>query len=267
METIKRILEEFNACTNLAVRAFDRFENCLMICAGPTNRLCCYPLWRKTVCKACELLHSGIDQEHITLQCEMAACPMMGASKAELSFTACYIDPAMPELGTFVFGPYMQNGGDPVFPLKPARVVPHLISLLRMISQKHLKQDMEFLAKQGNSYQISRCIGFIKNQLWGNVTLQEASDYLDLNPSYLCRLFKKEMGCSFSQYINRLRVERSQVLLCDQTYSMLEITLAVGFSSQSYFNRVFKSICGKTPQEYRESVCTIYDNSQTTLII
>ena len=75
------------------------------------------------------------------------------------------------------------------------------------------------------------------------------------------------MGCSFSQYINRLRVERSQVLLCDQTYSMLEIALAVGFSSQSYFNRVFKNICGKTPQEYRESVCTIYDNSQTSMSI
>ena len=72
-----------------------------------------------------------------------------------------------------------------------------------------------------------------------------------INPSYLCRRFKKYVGKTIVEYINHRRIEFALVLLRSGNDKILQICLKSGFNDPSYFNRQFKAIVGMTPRKYR----------------
>ena len=74
-----------------------------------------------------------------------------------------------------------------------------------------------------------------------------------LNPSYFSSIFKKEVGVSFSNYLNKIRIEQSKLLLKNTDSSIVEIALEVGFEDQSYFSKVFKNLTKMTPKQYRQN--------------
>lgn len=86
-----------------------------------------------------------------------------------------------------------------------------------------------------------------------DLTLDTVSGVLGLNAAYFCRLFKKGTGCSFTEYLNFLRVSKSEELLRSTSRSILDISMDVGFSSVSYYNRVFKKVKNCTPTIYRSA--------------
>ena len=77
---------------------------------------------------------------------------------------------------------------------------------------------------------------------------------LDLTPNYLSSLFSKEMGKTFSEYLEDYRMERARQLLKNTQMKVYEVASAVGYTDPKYFAKVFKQQCGKTPQEYRNGV-------------
>lgn len=72
-----------------------------------------------------------------------------------------------------------------------------------------------------------------------------------LSPFHFSRLFKKQTGESFIQYLNRARVERAQNLLLNSDMTVDEISASVGYSSQHYFSRVFRRLTGVSPNQFR----------------
>lgn len=86
-----------------------------------------------------------------------------------------------------------------------------------------------------------------------DLSLETLSGVLGLNPAYFCRLFKRGTGHSFTEYLNFIRVSKSEELLRNSSLSILEISLEVGFASVSYYNRVFKKIKNCTPTVYRSA--------------
>ena len=84
-----------------------------------------------------------------------------------------------------------------------------------------------------------------------NVSLEEASSLLGFDTSYFCRIFKSATGATFTEYLNFVRICKAEKLLSQTKKSILEISEAVGFSSLSYFNRVFKRIRNSSPGNYR----------------
>lgn len=102
-----------------------------------------------------------------------------------------------------------------------------------------------------NASIIHKSIAFINEHYKENVTLDMVANHVHLNSSYFSSLFKKEMGLSFSNYLNQVRIEKSKSLLENTDYSILRIALEVGFEEQSYFTKVFKNITGYTPKEYK----------------
>lgn len=86
-----------------------------------------------------------------------------------------------------------------------------------------------------------------------DLSLEAVSGVLGLNPAYFCRLFSRGTGHSFTEYLNFLRVSKSEELLRNSTLSILDIALEVGFSSVSYYNRVFKKVKNCTPTVYRSA--------------
>lgn len=74
---------------------------------------------------------------------------------------------------------------------------------------------------------------------------------LGVSSSYLARIFSRRLHMSFSEYINRLRVQAAQDLLRSTDRPVTDVMLEVGFESQSTFNRVFRETLGVSPREYR----------------
>lgn len=85
-----------------------------------------------------------------------------------------------------------------------------------------------------------------------DITLKMIADQLYVNPNYLSSLFKKETGLTFSQHMIRIRMEEAMRLLKQTTLKIYEICHQIGYADQAHFSRMFKSITGLTPNEYRQ---------------
>lgn len=86
------------------------------------------------------------------------------------------------------------------------------------------------------------------------LTLQELSAELNLHFVHLSRDFPRYFRCNFSQYIRKIRVEKSLSLLRKKELSLTDIALNCGFSDQSHFIRSFKEFNGITPKKFRELI-------------
>ena len=105
-----------------------------------------------------------------------------------------------------------------------------------------------------NAIIIQRAITFINENYKNDLTLGAVANLVHLNASYFSSLFKKETKLSFSSYLNKVRIEKSKLLLKNYDESILNIALEVGFEDQSYFTKVFKSLTKMTPKEYQQKL-------------
>ncbi|MCR5155248.1 MAG: response regulator [Butyrivibrio sp.] len=85
-------------------------------------------------------------------------------------------------------------------------------------------------------------------------SLQEAADNVGLSVAYLSRIFRKEAGCTFVDYLTNLRMRKASILLHDEEMKIYEVAEKVGYTSQQYFSLVFKKKLGISPAEYRQSI-------------
>ncbi len=85
-------------------------------------------------------------------------------------------------------------------------------------------------------------------------SLQEAADMIGLSVPYLSRMFRKEAGCTFVDYLTNLRMRKATLLLHDDSVKIYEVAEKVGYSSQQYFSLVFKKKLGVSPIDYRQSI-------------
>ena len=76
--------------------------------------------------------------------------------------------------------------------------------------------------------------------------------YTELSPSYLSRLFKKELGIAVSDYIREKKIDKAQNLLKYSDFTLVEIANYLSFSSQSHFIQTFEKLVGMTPKKYRD---------------
>jgi len=96
----------------------------------------------------------------------------------------------------------------------------------------------------------------IQDQIDTNMTLslQQASEELEINPSYISREFSKYFdNLSFGEYIRKLRIEKAVSLINTTSTSLTEIAYLTGFSDQSHFNRIFKQHMGCSPSVFRKN--------------
>ncbi len=97
---------------------------------------------------------------------------------------------------------------------------------------------------------IYKAMNFIRNNYYNKkLTLNNVAEEVGLSSSYFSKLFKDDLGFSYSDYLNKVRVEASKELL-KNNIAISEIAQAVGFNDQSYFSKVFKKFEGITPGKY-----------------
>ena len=102
------------------------------------------------------------------------------------------------------------------------------------------------------SKQVAECVDYIFDHLHTRITVDELADEVGLNPAYLSRLFKREVGTSISEYIREKKIETAKNMLIYSEYSPGEIAMVLAFPSQSYFTEIFRKNTGITPAKYRK---------------
>lgn len=102
------------------------------------------------------------------------------------------------------------------------------------------------------SKKINMCLDYIAKNIYNDITANALANYLQINPSYLSDIFKKEVGIPLKQYIQRERVEEAKRILTLTQYPVSTICHMLNFHDQSYFIKVFKRFTSITPKQYRE---------------
>ncbi|WP_283680284.1 AraC family transcriptional regulator [Lentilactobacillus sp. Marseille-Q4993] len=97
---------------------------------------------------------------------------------------------------------------------------------------------------------INRAITYIQINIGDTIAVSEIAKYLGINASYLSRLFKAETGTTLTDFINIKKVSRAKSLLMDESISVTDVALLLGYSDTAYFSKVFKKYVGTSPRNY-----------------
>ena len=103
------------------------------------------------------------------------------------------------------------------------------------------------------SDEIEKVVHYVYQNIFKQITLEEVSQSVYLSPNYLSSKFKKEVGLSFSDFVNQTKVNESKYLLLHSNTSLSDIALIFNYCNQSYYTRLFKKFTGVTPLEYKNS--------------
>lgn len=113
---------------------------------------------------------------------------------------------------------------------------------LRFHAEK--KSEPESVAKQ--------ILDYIQVNFDKEISLGGIADQLQLDPSYVSRLFRQEISITFMDYVISLRLEKAKELLQMSELTVKDIGASVGYANQRSFNRIFKKYEGMTPGEFRD---------------
>ena len=103
------------------------------------------------------------------------------------------------------------------------------------------------------SPEIFKCIQFITRHVNEPIQVGDVAEHIGRSRSYLTAKFKKELGFDVSTFIMRCRLEEAKSLLTYSDKSLSEISSYLCFSSQSYFQNVFRKKYNVTPLQYRNN--------------
>ncbi|MDF2671373.1 MAG: hypothetical protein K0R67_3679 [Paenibacillus sp.] len=99
--------------------------------------------------------------------------------------------------------------------------------------------------------EVNKIIRFLLLHYDSDISLQAMAQYVNMDENYLSGLFKKKIGDTFINYLQRIRVNEAKIYLEQTDLNVAEIGERVGFVNPSYFFKIFKRWAGFTPSEYR----------------
>lgn len=107
---------------------------------------------------------------------------------------------------------------------------------------------------KGYSPLVRKVMIHIDSDLSADLSLNVHAKLLNVNPSYLSTIFKKETGSTLTEYVTQKRIDHALFLLNTTSLQIQTIALYCGFPDIAYFSKTFKRLVGKTPSEYRNDI-------------
>lgn len=126
----------------------------------------------------------------------------------------------------------------------------HTLTISALFDFTKLVRDN--LANKTNNPTINRAIDYIKTNVNSKLSAEDIAQALHVNLHYLFTKFKAETGKTLVQFINEEKIKKSCYYLTFTDKSLIDIAMHLSFSSQSYFQAVFKKVTGKTPTRWKQ---------------
>ncbi len=114
-----------------------------------------------------------------------------------------------------------------------------------------LKSSNQASKPKKDAKKLKKALNYIHTNYASKITLDETADMVGYSKGNFCKAFKSATGLSFHTYLNNYRITNACYLLTNTEMSIGVIAESVGFSEFKTFCRVFRSVVGKTPSEYR----------------
>ena len=135
-----------------------------------------------------------------------------------------------------------------------SRTREELLALMQEILYHFAEKVQE--AKQSKysnlSVHVAKALQYVQTHLHYSISLEDAAEFAGVNSKYLSRIFIRQVGQKFTQYVQQERIEEAKELLIHTDYSVLEISSTLTFATQSYFIKVFAEFTSLTPQKFRD---------------
>ncbi|TBL77653.1 response regulator transcription factor [Paenibacillus thalictri] len=88
---------------------------------------------------------------------------------------------------------------------------------------------------------------YIYDNIEQNISLEDAARFSNMSRSYFSFIFKKEMGDSFTNFVNRTKMEKARDLIMQRNLKVYEAAEKVGIKDEAYFSKLFKKYIGVSP--------------------
>ena len=127
------------------------------------------------------------------------------------------------------------------------------VALAARLLQRHYRGSLPMREIRGglSHTKLERVIAHIEDNLASKLSLPGIAEIAGISVSHLKTLFRNSTGVPVYEYVLRRRVERAQLLLRNQRFSIAEVAVATGFAHQSHLARHMHRILGYTPSSLR----------------
>ncbi|MEZ5324447.1 MAG: helix-turn-helix domain-containing protein [Verrucomicrobiales bacterium] len=106
-------------------------------------------------------------------------------------------------------------------------------------------------ARSSEPETVRKAKAFIMDRIDEKLTLEAVAEEVSVSTFYLCKVFKQATGMTFTEFVNRQRIEMAKGELLKANRRITEIAYDVGYQSLSQFNRSFLKFVGESPTLYR----------------
>lgn len=105
-----------------------------------------------------------------------------------------------------------------------------------------------------NRQKMQQAVEYIRQNYSSDLNMAVVSNYVSMNYSLFSYAFKQYTGQNFVNYLKELRMEEAKRLLTETQMRVVEISQQVGYENEKHFMKIFKSVCGVSPTEYRKNM-------------
>ena len=105
-----------------------------------------------------------------------------------------------------------------------------------------------------NKRKIQEAIAYIQDNFNKNLNMAVVSNEISMNYSLFSYLFKQYTGNNFVNYLKELRIKEAKRMLIDTDLKVNQISQSIGYENDKHFMKIFKTVCGVSPTEYRKNM-------------
>ena len=134
--------------------------------------------------------------------------------------------------------------------IKPVEIT-QCVELLTRLQGKLKKTGKKNKKPTTPSIELNLIVAYLQENFQEKQSLAQISQLFAINSNYVCRLFSKHLGTTFSKYLTKVRMENAGKLLLESDKNVMEIAALSGYDDYFYFCRVFRTTFGCTPTQYR----------------
>lgn len=136
-------------------------------------------------------------------------------------------------------------------PSEEIRLIGLLYTLLSAMVEGSSVDLKDTLVNKQEIY-VKKVIDFVERNYSSKFTISQIADFVGLDRSYLCSLFKKMINSSIQEYVIHYRMNKAAELMINQNLNIGDVSRSVGYDDPLLFSKTFKKVMGTSPKQYRQ---------------